>query len=64
MELPALPEMVDTYETSHYPKGFTADQMREYGEQCALAERARCIQVCESEVDYGLADLIAAIRKG
>lgn len=32
MKMPELPEMVDTYETDHYPKGYTVAQMRAYGE--------------------------------
>ena len=28
-------------------RAFTADQLREYGRQCAQAERERCAQVCD-----------------
>lgn len=36
--------------------GYTADQMRAYGEACAAAEREACAKVCEAEDQLGLDD--------
>ena len=33
--------------------GFTAHQLRAYGQQCAAAERERCAMVCEQADDDG-----------
>lgn len=39
VDLPPLPEKVDIYETSHYPRGFTADQMQAYAREAVMADR-------------------------
>jgi hypothetical protein len=49
IDLPPLPNPAVPYLTGpdDYPE-FTADQMRSYGEACALAGRARWIGYCAS----------------
>jgi hypothetical protein len=46
-ELPPLPKMVDTYETAHYPKGYTAEQMRAFYAAGVANERERCAKLCD-----------------
>jgi hypothetical protein len=33
-------------------QGYTADQMRAYGEQCALAERGKILAALKAEIDH------------
>jgi hypothetical protein len=77
MKLPELPEpdhIVQTSRTSS-ESGYSADQLRAYGQACAsaatLAERERCARLCDSvyaeergePVCYGFAkDCADAIR--
>lgn len=48
MELPELPKAEWELAGPAGDPGYTADQMRAYGEQCILMERERCAKVCEA----------------
>jgi hypothetical protein len=65
-ELPPLPQACDITPVS-WSNLFSVDQMRQYGFECARlaveAERERCAKIAD-DMDYGLGDLAAAIRKG
>jgi hypothetical protein len=84
-ELPELPELPEgrvlTGSTALWVESepsltaFTADQMREYGLECARLERERCAAICDiievtQEIDNGAANsggaaaCAAAIRAG
>lgn len=45
-------------------KLFTADQMRAYGEACTLAERERCLDICEQHysIEFIAQNIAAEIR--
>jgi hypothetical protein len=72
VELPELPDPVDYSDVPSIAHvwGYTADQMRAYGEACALAERERCALIAEHLNGWGsrpcpeLADHIAAAIRG
>lgn len=83
MELPEPPKQARVYlppgahsDTRAAEHWFTADQMRAYGEQCALAERERCARLAQTlykpdgndqwdgGFDEGVSAYAAAIRKG
>lgn len=54
MDLPVLPapawrESRQTNPAKVAAEWWGAEQMRAYGERCALAERERCARVCEEE---------------
>lgn len=55
MELPELPES-DKCFADDDAEAYTANQIRAYGQACALAareqERERCAQICESVNNY------------
>jgi hypothetical protein len=56
VELPELPDPVDYSDVPSIAHvwGYTADQMRAYGEACALAERERAAAICDQlEASYG-----------
>lgn len=64
-ELPELPKPFTFMHAAGSVYGmpvWAVEAMRSYALSAVQMERERCIKICEAQVDYGLSELLAAIR--